>query len=140
MNNDTALWQLVHFSVHFFITVIAYHTWFNFTKSTSTSASGTGHRSTIVRHRASGSRSTSHKYKSQKSWRSRYGRRTALVTENPDLNSRRNLPKSLLSKNFWLGLHAPSNAYNNRTVSFDKRIWILISQTSFVGASHKRVM
>jgi hypothetical protein len=57
MNNNMKLIQLSHCKVNFCITQIAYHTLFNFTKSTC--ASGTGRRSTIARHRASGSRSTS---------------------------------------------------------------------------------
>jgi hypothetical protein len=49
--------QLAHCNFHFFITAIAYHTWFYFTKSAS--ASGICRRSTIARRRTSGSRSTS---------------------------------------------------------------------------------
>jgi hypothetical protein len=87
------LMQLSHFNVHFLVTAIIYHTWFNFM-----SASGTSHISVITRHTTSVI--SSHKYKSNISHKMyRTGTsmtRTALATESTDLNklNRRGLQKS----------------------------------------------
>jgi hypothetical protein len=152
------LFQLSHCNVHSFIIALPYHAWFNFTKSTS--ASCTGRRSTIARRRVSGNRSTSrsainsHKYKSRKSLEeSRTGIRRSIRTRNEhkleielatkktDVNKlgRRNSPTPHMKKRIYGWVHAQPNAYNNRTVSFDKRMRILISRTCNAGASHKRV-
>jgi hypothetical protein len=73
--------QLEHCNVHFFITAIAYYKWFNFIKSTS--ASGTGRRSTIVRRGTSGRWSTSPS--AIKSWYPR----TSGITSTSRKNRRR---------------------------------------------------
>jgi hypothetical protein len=56
-NKSMTLIHLAHCNGHLFITTIAYHSWLNFTRSTS--ATGRNRRRTLARRRTSGSTSRS---------------------------------------------------------------------------------
>jgi hypothetical protein len=87
-----------------------------------------------------------HKYKSKKPQKKlqkkQSQKRTALITENTNLNNlgRRDLPKSQFRQEFLIRFTRPPNAYNNRTHIYDKRMQILNRRTSLVGAAHKCVI